>query len=64
MGTASDSTSSYVIPIEAIQGRRSRYFYPNDSQRGLAMYEQYRETWWLMKSDHAAGGREKVRRGQ
>jgi hypothetical protein len=27
------------------------------------MYEKYREAWWLMKSDHAAGGREKVRRG-
>jgi hypothetical protein len=44
----------YVIPIEAIKGRRSLYFYPNGSQRGLAMYEKYREAWWLMKSDHAA----------
>jgi hypothetical protein len=53
----------YVIPIDAIQGRRSLYFYPNGSQRGLAMYEEYREAWWLMKPEHAAGGREKVRRG-
>jgi hypothetical protein len=42
----------YVIPIEAIEGRRSLYFYPNGSQKGLAMYEKYREAWWLMKSDH------------
>jgi len=42
----------YVIPIEAIKGRRSLYFYPNGSRRGLAMYEEYREAWWLMESDH------------
>jgi hypothetical protein len=49
----------YVIPIEAIKGRRSLYFYPNGSRRGLAMYEKYREAWWLMKSDHAADAAKK-----
>jgi hypothetical protein len=41
----------YVVPIGAIKGRRSLYFYPNGNQRGRAKLEKYREAWWLMKSN-------------
>jgi hypothetical protein len=56
----------YVIPIGAIKGRRSLYFYPNGNQRGRAKWEKYREAWWLMKSNRKSGGgkRPDVRAGR
>jgi PD-(D/E)XK endonuclease len=45
----------YVVPIGAIRGRRSLYFYPNGSERGLAKFEKYREAWWQMKSNRKSG---------
>jgi hypothetical protein len=51
----------YVIPIEAVGGRRSIYFYPkgtffpNGNQRGLRRYEKYREAWWQMRSNRKPG---------
>jgi hypothetical protein len=45
----------YIIPIEAVGGRSSLYFYPQGSQKGLCRYEKYREAWWLMKSKKKSG---------
>jgi hypothetical protein len=45
----------YVIPIGAIRGRQSLYFYPNGNQRGVAKFEKYREAWWQMKSNRKSG---------
>jgi len=40
----------YVIPIKAVDGRNTLYFYPNGSRRASCRYEKYREAWWLMKA--------------
>lgn len=40
----------YLVPIDAVGGRSSLFFYPQGSQRGLCRYEMYREAWWLMKA--------------
>jgi hypothetical protein len=54
--------SWYVIPIEAVGGRQSIYFYPkgtfypNGNQRGLRRYEKYREAWWQMESNLKSDG--------
>jgi PD-(D/E)XK endonuclease len=39
----------YVIPINAIRKRRSLYFHPGGTVRGVYQYEQYREAWHLMR---------------
>lgn len=45
----------YIIPIEAVGGRQSLFFYPQGSQRGLCRYEKYREAWWLLKAKNRTG---------
>jgi hypothetical protein len=47
----------YVIPIGAIQGCLSLYFYPNGNERGVAKFEKYREAWWQMRSNRKSGAR-------
>jgi len=41
----------YVIPIGAIRGRPTLYFYPNGNERGRAKFEKYREAWWQMRTN-------------
>ena len=37
----------YVVPVKAIVPRKNLWFYPDGSKKG-AMFEKYREAWWLM----------------
>jgi hypothetical protein len=37
----------YVVPVRAFMPRKNLWFYPDGSKKG-AMFEKYREAWWLM----------------
>src|ERR1022692_2653887 len=37
----------YVVPVRAFVPRKNLWFYPDGSKKG-AMFEKYREAWWLM----------------
>ena len=41
----------YVIPIAAIGKRYCLYFHPNGRRRRMYQYEQYREAWWVLRSN-------------
>lgn len=41
----------YVIPIEATRGRKRLCLHPNVPRKPFYKYENYREAWWLMKSN-------------
>jgi hypothetical protein len=40
----------YIIPIQAIGGRKGIRFYPTTRRPSRAMYEKYREAWCLLDS--------------
>ncbi|MGD1023526.1 MAG: group I intron-associated PD-(D/E)XK endonuclease [Candidatus Sulfotelmatobacter sp.] len=37
----------YVVPVKAFAPRKNLWFYPDGSKKG-AMFEKYREAWWVM----------------
>ncbi len=37
----------YVVPVKAFVPRKNLWFYPDGSKKG-AMFEKYREAWWVM----------------
>ena len=37
----------YVVPVEAFVPRKNLWFYPDGSKKG-AMFEKFREAWWVM----------------
>jgi hypothetical protein len=37
----------YVVPVQAFVPRKNLWFYPDGSKKG-AMFEKFREAWWLM----------------
>jgi hypothetical protein len=37
----------YVVPVRAFTPRKNLWFYPDGSKKG-AMFEKYREAWWVM----------------
>lgn len=37
----------YVVPVKAFVPRKNVWFYPDGSKKG-AMFEKYREAWWVM----------------
>jgi len=37
----------YVVAVKAVVPRKNLWFYPDGSKKG-AMFEKYREAWWLM----------------
>src|SRR5580658_7236849 len=37
----------YVVPVEAFVPRKNLWFYPDGSKKG-AMFEKWREAWWVM----------------
>src|ERR1700691_1235398 len=40
----------YIIPIQAIGGRKGVRFYPHPRRQSRAMFEKYREAWCLLDS--------------
>jgi hypothetical protein len=38
----------YVVPVRAFVPRKNLWFYPDGSKKG-AMFEKYREAWWVMR---------------
>ena len=37
----------YVVPVKAFVPRKNLWFYPDGSKKG-AMFEKYRDAWWVM----------------
>lgn len=37
----------YVVPVRAFVPRKNLWFYPDGSKKG-AMFEKYRDAWWVM----------------
>ncbi len=37
----------YVVPVRAFMPRKNLWFYPDGSKKG-AMFEKWREAWWVM----------------
>jgi PD-(D/E)XK endonuclease len=37
----------YVVPVRAFMARKNLWFYPDGSKKG-AMFEKWREAWWVM----------------
>jgi PD-(D/E)XK endonuclease len=46
----------YVVPVQAFVPRKNLWFYPDGSKKG-AMFEKFREAWWLMMGRKKTGGR-------
>jgi hypothetical protein len=46
----------YVVPVRAFVPRKNLWFYPDGSKKG-AMFEKFREAWWLMMGKKNTGGK-------
>ncbi len=46
----------YVVPVRAFVPRKNLWFYPDGSKKG-AMFEKFREAWWVMMGRKNTGGR-------
>lgn len=46
----------YVVPVRAFVPRKNLRFYPDGSKKG-AMFEKFREAWWLMMGRKNTGGK-------
>jgi hypothetical protein len=44
----------YVVPVRAFVPRKNLWFYPDGSKKG-AMFEKFREAWWVMTGEERAG---------
>jgi hypothetical protein len=42
----------YVVPVRAFVPRKNLWFYPDGSKKG-AMFEKFREAWWIMMGREA-----------
>ena len=46
----------YVVPVRAFVPRKNLWFYPDGSKKG-AMFEKFREAWWLMMGKKNTSGK-------
>ena len=50
----------YVVPVQAFVPRKNLWFYPDGSKKG-AMFEKFRDAWWIMTKERKARARPKKR---
>jgi PD-(D/E)XK nuclease superfamily protein len=53
----------YVVPVKAFVPRKNLWFYPDGSKKG-AMFEKYREAWWVMTGKKEGKSRQADGRGR